>query len=317
MNSDNNNTNTENTENTENIDNINTLPPIVQTLNLPPSIITEINEANGNIQTTPPIINNFTFGDIPLNPHTFIFNGASNNAPASASASTSSSNSNAYSNPFNFNFPAPIQIPNLDSFSPEEIEEEIFEDNLLDTPEDSDDSEETEDTEENDNIVNNTNTSSRIIPNTRRLFRLRQFKNLPHEHFSIGVTWSFENNYDYYKLEQVRYFSQCRSTRYLSFKNQVNELNNYKNIKIGKYWEIKIPKNNINVKYMYFIIYFNNTLGYIDIDYYGLFSEEINEDKTIEQLVELGIYGTTGRLHKPDMTCTDGVGFNLLKKNIN
>ena len=31
----------------------------------------------------------------------------------------------------------------------------------------------------------------------------------------------------------------------------------------------------------------------------------------------MGIYGTTGKLHKPNITCTDGTGFNFYKYNIN
>jgi hypothetical protein len=270
------------------------LPPISDILNLPPSIITEINEANGQVQLTPPVVNNYTFGNIP-NSQTqpFIFNGTN---------ITNTSDNNVSSNPFNFHFPSPIQLPmpNLDSFSPEEIEEEL------------NDTDDTEDTEDSEDLTNNTNTWHGVN-NTARLFRLRQFKNLPYKHFSMGVIWSFENNYDYYRIDKIRYFSECRSTRYLTFKNDITNLNKYKHIKIGKYWQIKYPEEHIKVKYIYFIIYFNNTLGYIDIDYYGLFSEEINETKTIQSLIDLGIYGSTGRLHKANMTCTDGVGFNLCK----
>ena len=87
-------------------------------------------------------------------------------------------------------------------------------------------------------------------------------------------------------------------------------------MKIGKYWELKKSKLVQDSKYIYYIIYFNNMLGHIDIEYYGIFSEEINEVKTIKQLVDMGIYGTSGRMHIPDMTCTDGVGFNLFKSEI-
>ena len=57
-------------------------------------------------------------------------------------------------------------------------------------------------------------------------------------------------------------------------------------------------------------------LGHIDIEYYGIFSEELNEDKLINQLIGMGIYGTTGKLHTPSMETTDGVGFNLYKHRI-
>ena len=37
----------------------------------------------------------------------------------------------------------------------------------------------------------------------------------------------------------------------------------------------------------------------------------------IKQIIDMGIYGTTGKLHKNNITCTDGVGFNFYKHNIN
>ena len=286
---------------------------------LSPDLISELTYTPSNHPLTPPASlpqfqNLFSeTTNITSTYSPFIFGG--NNIPPGEANLTSLP-------PININLPP----SNLNSFSPEDlgdmeeglasgiIENEIFEQIQDDNPfeEIESDSEETDTDSESESKT----TSSTLV-------RLRRFRDLPSNHFAFGIIWNFENNYDYYMIANTNYYGECRTTRYLSFKTRINELNAKKNMKLGKCWEINkdlcnIKDNNgismtIKPKYIYFIIYFNNFKGHIDIEYYGLFSEEINEEKAIKQIIELAIYGNTGRLHTTNMTATDGEGFNLYK----
>ena len=290
------------------------LPPITNLLNLNSSLITELNEALGNQQLTPPPVrgsNSFSFTTSTNSP--YIFRGTNENLTNTPSNSLSSNLTSQLDlpNPFQFNS-LQINIPSnvFDSFSPEDAEQaNDLEEGLLDNS-----IHEEEIVEEVLSDVDSTDSDDEIP--RRRLLRVHELRLLPLNHFSFGIMWNFEKNYDYYKISSVKYFSKCKTSRYLNYKTQVAKLNQYTNMKLGKTWELKIPNPNINLKFIYFIIYFNNMKGHIDIEYYGLFPEEINEKKAIEQIIELELYGKTGRIHSRDMTCTDGNGFNLLKYEI-
>ena len=173
----------------------------------------------------------------------------------------------------------------LDGFSPEDIEE------LQDSDSDDD--------------MQETKTSTNPFIN--------RLANLPDNHFSISIVWDFELNYDYYKINSAHYFPICKSLNYKRVKTQIENYNRNKNMKLGKVWEFPKSDKFINGFFVYFIIYFNIMEGHIDIEFYGIFDEEINEANAIKQIIDMGIYGTTGKMHKNNITCTDGVGFNFYK----
>lgn len=298
-----------------------------------PDLISELTYTPSNHPLTPPAslaqFQNLFSENNENNYSPFIFGANNTTTTSSLSANLTSSTTNLSSlPPLNINFPSPITFTqsNLNSFSPEDlgdmeegIASGVVEDENLEQIQD-DPFEEIE-TDSEDSDTDSESVSGHATAST--LLRLRRFRDLPRNHFSFGIIWNFENHYDYYMIANTNYYKECRTTRYLSFKTRVNELNMKKNMKLGKCWEINknmcnIPDNNdqsitITPKYIYFIIYFNNFKGHIDIEYYGLFSEEINEDKAIKQIIELAIYGNTGRLHTTNMTATDGEGFNLYK----
>ena len=198
---------------------------------------------------------------------------------------------------------------NLEGFSPEEIENSDEAD-TADMPELIDDNNEIIDDSDDESI---SSTDDVDIRRATTLLRLRQLRSLPENKVAIGITWEFELNYDWYRYKSMRYFSDCRCRRFLTYKNSLDELQEKKNITFGKYWILDKPKNNIKIHFVYFIIYFDITKSHIDFEFYGIFEEELNETKIIKQLIEMGIFGSTGRMHKSSMTSTDGVGFNLLK----
>ena len=198
---------------------------------------------------------------------------------------------------------------NLEGFSPEEIENSDEAD-TADMPELVDENDQVLDDSDDESISSNDDVDLR---RAATLFRIRQLRSLPQNKVSIGVTWEFELNYDWYRYKSMRYFSDCRSRRFLSYKNTIDDLQEKKNITYGKYWLLDKPSYNIKIHYIYFIVYFDITKSHIDFEFYGIFEEELNEAKIIKQLIEMGIFGSTGRLHKPSMTSTDGIGFNLLK----
>jgi hypothetical protein len=199
-------------------------------------------------------------------------------------------------------------LPNTDDtefqgFSPEEIEDT----DLSDMPELEegvilDDSEES--MSSSDDVD---------VRRTTSLLRMRQLHSLPLNKIGIGITWEFELNYDWYKYKNLRYFSDCRTSRFLTYKSKIETLQRNKNITNGKYWILDKPESIVKINYIYFIIYYDITKSHIEFEFYGIFEEELNELKIIEQIIEMGIYGPTGRLHKPAMTATDGNGFNLIK----
>lgn len=297
-----------------------------------PDLISELTYNPSNHPLTPP-------ASLPQFQNLFSENSGNNYSPFIFGANNTTTSSSLSANltslpPLNINFPPPITFTqsNLNSFSPEDlgdmeegIASGIVEDEILEQIQDVDPFEEIESDSEDSNTDSESLTSESVSGHATAstLLRLRRFRDLPRNHFSFGIIWNFENNYDYYMIANTNYYKECRTTRYLSFKTRVNELNAKKNMKLGKCWEINkdlcnVKDNNgisatIKPKYIYFIIYFNNFKGHIDIEYYGLFSEEINEDKAIKQIIELAIYGNTGRLHTTNMTATDGEGFNLYK----
>ena len=199
---------------------------------------------------------------------------------------------------------------NLEGFSPEEIENSEDTADTADMPELIDENNEVVDDSDDESI---SSTDDLDIRRATTLLRLRQLRSLPENKVGLGITWEFELNYDWYRYKSMRYFSDCRCRRFLTFKNSIDELQERKNITYGKYWILDKPKNNIKIHFVYFIIYFDITKSHIDFEFYGIFEEELNETKIIKQLIEMGIFGSTGRMHKSSMTSTDGIGFNLLK----
>jgi hypothetical protein len=198
---------------------------------------------------------------------------------------------------------------NLEGFSPEEIENSDEAD-TADMPELIDENNEVVDDSDDESISSSDDVD---IRRATTLLRLRQLRSLPENKVALGITWEFELNYDWYRYKSMRYFSDCRSRRFLTFKNSIDELQEKKNITYGKYWLLDKPKTNIKIHFVYFIIYFDITKSHIDFEFYGIFEEELNETKIIKQLIEMGIFGSTGRMHESSMTSTDGIGFNLLK----
>lgn len=289
-----------------------------------PELISELTYNPSNHPLTPP-------ASLPQFQNLFSENNGNNHSPFIFGANTTtmsplSANLTSLP-PLNISFPPPITFTqsNLNSFSPEDlgdmeegIASGIVEDENLEQIQDVDPFEEIESDSEDSDTDSESLTSESVSGHgtASTLLRLRRFRDLPKNHFSFGIIWSFENNYDYYMIANTNYYKECRTTRYLSFKTRVNELNMKKNMKLGKCWEINKNMCTITPKYIYFIIYFNNFKGYIDIEYYGLFSEEINENKAINQIIEIGLYGNSGRLHTGNMTATDGEGFNLYKYTI-
>jgi hypothetical protein len=271
-------------------------------------ILSEITYTGENHPLTPPAGNNFsslfnttnTSGNTPdYSP--FVFgNNTTNNSNSNITFATNISIPSVSTSTINTGY-------NLEGFSSEDIEEGVIEEEILEEDDDMPELEGASDTD------SDTDTDTDRV---RTLLRLRRFQNLRANFFSFGIIWNFENNYDYYKIDRSHFFPECRTTRYLAYKTKIDDFNKYKNMRLGKYWELKKSPLIHDAKYIYYIIYFNNMLGHIDIEYYGIFSEEINEDKTIKQIIEMGIYGTSGRMHIPEMTCTDGVGFNLFKNPI-
>lgn len=121
------------------------------------------------------------------------------------------------------------------------------------------------------------------------------------EFIRIIYSWKFEINYDYFDFKNINIFISKNN----KFKNKLNELiqlRNSSNINscISGYEKtgdiIKI-KNNINILkksmvYPYFIIYYDNTK--VNIIFYGIFNQKIDEEKLISNIIYENKFGKKG-----------------------
>lgn len=125
--------------------------------------------------------------------------------------------------------------------------------------------------------------------------------NEENEFIRIIYSWKFEINYDYFDFKNINIFISKNN----KFKNKINEIKQFRsssniNSCISGYEKtgdiIKI-KNSINILkksmvYPYFIIYYDNTK--VNIIFYGLFNQKIDEEKLISNIIYENKFGKKG-----------------------
>ena len=119
----------------------------------------------------------------------------------------------------------------------------------------------------------------------------------------IIFTWNYEFNYEYFSLNGTYIFSNKNDL----FNSQLNELKKIRNSNInnnstGKIF--KLPNNGTFLKDMivdlYLIAYYDNVKA--DIEFYGIFNQELEESKLIDNIKREGIYGTKGVIDQNNST---------------
>ena len=116
----------------------------------------------------------------------------------------------------------------------------------------------------------------------------------------IIYSWNFEINYDYFDFKNINIFIS-KNTK---FKNKLNEIKQFRNNNITscisgyeKTGNIVKLENKINILklshvYSYFIIYYDNTK--VNIEFYGIFNQKIDEDKLISNIIFENKFGKNG-----------------------
>ena len=130
--------------------------------------------------------------------------------------------------------------------------------------------------------------------------------------------WNFEFNYDYYFLKNISLFWNKNSSECKFRINNIKELRSISDqrshsgnvIKLKNI--IKLQKNNI--AHVYLIVYYDNIK--CNIEFYGLFTEQIDTDIMINQIIKEGKYGPIGRMHNSTMSSTEGNGFNIIYNSL-
>ena len=119
----------------------------------------------------------------------------------------------------------------------------------------------------------------------------------------IIFTWNYEFNYEYFSLNSIYIHSNKNDL----FNSQLNELKKIRNTNInnnstGKIF--KLPNNGNFLKDMvvdlYLIAYYDNVKA--DIEFYGIFNQELEESKLIDNIKREGIYGTKGIIDQNNST---------------
>lgn len=133
------------------------------------------------------------------------------------------------------------------------------------------------------------------------------------EYLRVLIIWNYEFNYDYFHLKENKIFI----TKNQSFFSMLNEIGSYRNSgnsnTTGIIEKISNPtyfKVNDNV-HLYLIVYYDNAK--CNIDFYGIFNQELDEDKVLKNIIDEKVYGNNGKIaNSVYITSTGGEGFLLI-----
>lgn len=133
------------------------------------------------------------------------------------------------------------------------------------------------------------------------------------EYLRVLIIWNYEFNYDYFHLKENKIFI----TKNQSFFSMLNEIGSYRNSgnsnTTGIIEKISNPTNfkvNDNV-HLYLIVYYDNAK--CNIEFYGIFNQELDEDKVLKNIIDEKVYGNNGKIaNSVYITSTGGEGFLLI-----
>lgn len=112
------------------------------------------------------------------------------------------------------------------------------------------------------------------------------------ETYRIMYFWNYEFNYDYFSLNDVYIFNYKTDL----FKSKLNELKSIRNTNssksTGNIIKLESGNNISNLVNLYLIAYYDNAKT--NIEFYGIYNQEIDEEKLIENIKLESIYGKKG-----------------------
>lgn len=133
--------------------------------------------------------------------------------------------------------------------------------------------------------------------------------------FRIIYFWNYEFNYDYFSLKDLYIFNNKTDL----FKSKLKELkvvrNNISNNTTGNIIKLNSNKNLSKLVNIYLIVYYDNAKS--NIEFYGIFNQEIEENQLIENIKRESIYGKNGIVSYNSMTNLGENDFIILHRKLN
>lgn len=139
-----------------------------------------------------------------------------------------------------------------------------------------------------------------------------------YDYVRIIISWNYEFNYDYFHINFLKCFLS-KNQKFLENLNELKKLRNFKNNSnnTGIIEKIKNDSFNLNdTVHIYAIVYYDNAK--CNIEFYGIFSQALDEEKLINNIIVEKTYGSKGRvISNLNMTSTGGDEFIVIHQNVN
>ena len=135
------------------------------------------------------------------------------------------------------------------------------------------------------------------------------------ETYRVMYFWNYEFNYDYFSLNDVYIFNNKTDL----FKSKINELKSIRNANsnnsTGNIIKLESSNNISNLVNLYLIAYYDNAKT--NIEFYGIYNQEIDEEKLIENIKLESIYGKKGSISSNLITNLGENDFIVLHRKVN
>lgn len=136
------------------------------------------------------------------------------------------------------------------------------------------------------------------------------------DNIRIIYTWNYEFNYDYFTLNELNIYISKNAY----FKNNLIQLKKIRNSNMSNITgEIIKLENNINLKIdeivnIYLILYYDNAKT--NIKFYGVYSEELEQNKLIDNIKLESKFGNKGIVSTNNVTNLGDNDFIILHKKV-
>ena len=132
--------------------------------------------------------------------------------------------------------------------------------------------------------------------------------------YRVMYFWNYEFNYDYFSLNEFYIFNNKTEL----FKSKLNELKSIRSANnsnsTGNIIKIESDNNLSSLVNLYLIAYYDNAKT--NIEFYGIFNQEIDEEKIIENIKLESIYGKKGEVNSNLITNLGENDFIVLHRKV-
>lgn len=134
----------------------------------------------------------------------------------------------------------------------------------------------------------------------------------------VIITWNYEFNYDYFHINSIKCFLNKKNNDFYQNLNNLKQLRNTKNSTNITGTIEKVKNDNFNSgdnTHLYIIVYYDNAK--CNVEFYGIFSQALDEDKLINNVIIEKTYGSKGKvISNINMTSTGGDEFVIIHQNV-